>query len=375
MPLSALHLPSLSITGFRGIESLRLPRLGRVTLLTGQNSVGKTTVLDAVRLYAARGDANVLLELLDGREEVVTGLDEDGDTIVYPDFASLFTESGAGGPEPIKIRANGGTHNLGMVLTQPDEKGNKGFLPAVDEPARLLNVTVGRRKRTLYPLPFAYIDRGGGGRFPLRARYTSRPSSASPWPKPIQCQSLGPGLLGNAAFGLLWDSVALTQGEELAVEALRMVTGINLERLMVIGGGSRSGFSEGRRAVAKLKSYSHPVPLKRLGDGATRLFGMALALANSRNGFLLIDEAENGIHYSIQSDVWRMVLRAAEAGNVQVIATTHSSDCIRGFARAAIESPADGVLYRLQHVDDILEAVEYSEDDLNVAARQNIEVR
>ena len=50
-----LHLPDLSIAGFRGIERLSIPRLGRVTLLAGRNGAGKTTVLDAVRVYASRG--------------------------------------------------------------------------------------------------------------------------------------------------------------------------------------------------------------------------------------------------------------------------------------------------------------------------------
>ena len=48
-----LPLPSLSISGFRGFENLSIPQLGRVTLLTGLNGVGKTTVLDAIRIYAA----------------------------------------------------------------------------------------------------------------------------------------------------------------------------------------------------------------------------------------------------------------------------------------------------------------------------------
>ncbi|MCE2451104.1 MAG: AAA family ATPase [Candidatus Latescibacteria bacterium] len=55
-----LHLPSLSIKGFRGIKELSIERLGRVTLLAGKNSVGKTTVLDAIRVYAARGHYEVL---------------------------------------------------------------------------------------------------------------------------------------------------------------------------------------------------------------------------------------------------------------------------------------------------------------------------
>ena len=54
-PDQNLHLPSLVIKNFRGIDELTIPRLGRVTLLTGKNGVGKTTVLDAVRIWADRG--------------------------------------------------------------------------------------------------------------------------------------------------------------------------------------------------------------------------------------------------------------------------------------------------------------------------------
>ena len=63
-PDNHLHLPDLRIEGFRGIEALTIERLGRVTLLAGKNSVGKTTVLDAVRVYAARGHYDVLSEIL-----------------------------------------------------------------------------------------------------------------------------------------------------------------------------------------------------------------------------------------------------------------------------------------------------------------------
>ena len=54
-PDQPLHLPSLVIKNFRGIDELTIPRLGRVTLLAGKNGVGKTTVLDAVRVWADRG--------------------------------------------------------------------------------------------------------------------------------------------------------------------------------------------------------------------------------------------------------------------------------------------------------------------------------
>ena len=106
------------------------------------------------------------------------------------------------------------------------------------------------------------------------------------------------------------------------------------------------------------------------------MFGVALALANSRDGFLVIDEAENGIHHSLQQRFWRMVLETAEANNVQVLATTHSRDCMEGFARAATECQhIEGALARINRRNGETWAVEYSEEDMLVAAEQGIEVR
>ena len=128
--------------------------------------------------------------------------------------------------------------------------------------------------------------------------------------------------------------------------------------------------------MVRLTGYDRPVPLKSLGDGAVRLFGIALATANSRGGLLLIDEAENGIHHTVQYEFWKLVLRMAHANDVQVLATTHSWDCVRGFAYAAAESEdGEGMLVRLDRDDRGLRAVEYSKEGLLAAAEQGIEVR
>ena len=88
--MKKLHLPDLSITGFRGVGSLSIARLGRVTMIAGRNGVGKTTVLDAVRVYAARGHPVVLDELLERREEFMSTRDDDNDLVTLPDYAGLF---------------------------------------------------------------------------------------------------------------------------------------------------------------------------------------------------------------------------------------------------------------------------------------------
>ena len=369
-----MHLSDLSITGFRGIESLSISRLGRVTLLSGGNGVGKTTVLDAVRVYAARGRPAVLAELLDNREEFTASSDEDGDKILLPDYTALFCGRELAADDPISIGPMNENDRLGIdisvtdALPDPQQKMFPDLSP--NGKRKLLEIKFRDKKWSLpvdlFPTEIRFHRGRGIGRWQQRF-------AEDQWEPAIECALLGPGLPGNRDVTRFWDQIALTDGENLPIEALRLILGGALERVSVIGDDRpRSG----RRAIVRLQGGAQPVPLKSLGDGAVRLFGIALALANSRNGFLLIDEAENGIHYSIQRDFWRMLLHGAREGNVQVLATTHSWDCIKGFAQAAAEcAEAEGVHVRLERNGAGLRAVEYSQAELAAAAEQGIEVR
>ena len=90
LPDNALRLQDLVIRGFRGIEDLTISRLGRVTLFTGKNGVGKTTLLDAIRLYAACGRGYIFTDILRSREELIYTKDEDGDEVSLPNWEALF---------------------------------------------------------------------------------------------------------------------------------------------------------------------------------------------------------------------------------------------------------------------------------------------
>ena len=373
-----LHLPDLAIGGFRGIDELSIPRLGRVTLLAGKNGVGKTTVLDAVRVYVSRSAYRVLSELLRGREEVSVAVDEDGDPVLEPDWSALFY--GRDVSHDTCIVVNAGNEELRIEksyvsLEEASHISQLRFDFATDERIRVLRVTFRGENRILPCLVEPDAASVGAGRD--RIRWSMRHRAAYDEPRPgINFESLGPGLLTNAALARFWDAVALTGDEDQAVRALRIALGESVDRVAVVGDDTTARRRGARRVVVRLQGLDRPVPLKSLGDGALRLFGVALALANSKNGFLLMDEAENGIHHSVQRDLWHMVLRTARENNVQVLATTHSWDCVRGFAEAAAEiEDAEGVLVRLDRVGEGLRAVEYSEGDLKIAAEQGIEVR
>ena len=372
MPLKqfteALSLPDLSINGFRGINDLSISRLGRVTLFTGENGVGKTTLLDAIRVYASRGNYRVLNDILRSREELSLYVDEDNDEVIRPDWDALFYGHYASSDAQISLGPKNKSRQLRIGIssegtTQSSTFGRGEF--SIDDSQELKIEFQNNRQE----IPLLHLI----GRSPLRQRRLR--DIESDLPHAVRCESLGPGLLNNLELARFWDNVALTDDEDKAVKALNLIFKDKVERVVLVGDLSR-GSRYGRRAVVKMENEERPFPLKRLGDGAVRLFGAALALANSQGGFLVIDEAENGIHHSIQRDFWEMILRTAEENNVQVFATTHSWDCVAGFAQAATDlDDVDGALVRIERHGNDTSVVEYSEEKLDVAAKQGIEVR
>jgi AAA15 family ATPase/GTPase len=53
--------------------------------------------------------------------------------------------------------------------------------------------------------------------------------------------------------------------------------------------------------------------------------------------YLLIDEIENGIHYTAQYDFWKNIFKLSKELNVQIFATTHSLEMIQQFNKVAKE--------------------------------------
>ena len=380
---AGLHLPDLTIEGFRGIDKLSIPRLARVTLLAGKNGAGKTTVLDAVRAYAARGNSSVLRDILDGREEFSSNLGEDGDTLLAPDWLSLFHGREIESAPTIQIGPHSDILRIELASLNEEILEKEDLFPESLEleDSKILKTYIGNSEGII---PFAIVSAHSDTVSPVTMRNMrrfTRESERADRSLELRCQLLGPGLLSNAHMAEFWDRVALTDAEDRAVEALKLVLGNEVDRVTVVGGGRSyrrygPGIGVGRRALVKLKGYNRPVPLKSCGDGAARLFSVALALANSAGGFLLIDEAENGLHWSVERDFWRMVLRTARENDVQVLATTHGWDCIAGFAKAVNETPEeDGLLLRLDREEGRTGVVDYTEEDLAVAAEQRIEVR
>ncbi len=376
VPMANLPLPSLEIRNFRAFQHLTIPRLGQINLVTGKNNVGKTCLLEAIWLYASRGSLLTIRDLLESRNETMllstyTTYNKANAQVQRVRFLFQGRHEISGNTSPISIGpVNEQEDTLSMRVSALASDGT-GIEPryvqdaaetAILTPVAVgLDINLGGRKVASYPLNQLedwINDRVVFGLLPARANQI-----------PFVYISAS-GLAPREIEGL-WDRVALTDREQAVLDALCIVAP-GVDRINLIADQERG---IGRIPVVKVSGINEPVPLRSLGEGMVRLFGIGLALANVKDGFLLIDEADSGLHYTVHESLWKLIFQTAAELNVQVFATTHSWDCIEGFQKAAQEHTGEGLLVRLQARGSNIIPTLFNEDELKIVTRDDIEVR
>lgn len=337
-----------------------------MNLIVGKNNVGKSTVLEALQIYASNGSPEVLWEGVTARNEHKRSK---GLGIALLELFNDQSDVNDG----IEVGPTGDKLLISLQLRReiPTEDGTVEYSlldtaatsELVDARAVLL-VKSQTAQRTL-PLMRDFESQI------RRATGLRREQFRTDTPAKMLSVLVAANGLTQERQAELWDEAVLASSEPDVISSLRLIVP-SLDRVSLIGNQDERG----RSAFAKLEGREVPVPLKHLGDGVNRLFGMALALVNSQGGLLLLDEIENGIHYSVQESLWRFILEVSKRLNVQVFATSHSWDCIKAFQRAVSNlGSGEGLVTRLEAKEGLVSASEFDETELGIAVREGIEIR
>ena len=84
----------------------------------------------------------------------------------------------------------------------------------------------------------------------------------------------------------------------------------------------------GNRIMADI-GFEKRIPIQLMGDGLKKVLSVVVNMAMVPNGILLIDEVDNGLHYSSMPILWKAIVESAKMYNVQVFATTHNVESLR----------------------------------------------
>lgn len=139
---------------------------------------------------------------------------------------------------------------------------------------------------------------------------------------------------------------------------------------------SLSSISDGKQSLIYGDlDIGRKIPLSFMGEGTAKLLSIILAIATSKGGIVLIDEIENGLHYSMHYKLWPLLVDLSKQYNCQLFLTTHSYELLKSL-EGAIPGDEDYLSYvRLARSDNNVVPHIYDMNMLFSAIEHDWEIR
>ena len=360
---------TLRLKNYRGFVRYELRGLGTVNLLVGPNRCGKTSVLEAVELLVSRGDPRVLIESAGRRGESSAG--EDRRTGAGHPVDHHFRGHGLEPGVSLSVSADDGYGRVRIEVIEgepgePEDLFEFEMLSGSGGPLALVVRSGGEKERTVFALT-------EDGSLDWRSRAMRLFASRRPSPPPVRFVTAGSPRPREMAHA--WNQVIRDGRESEVVGAMRLLH----EDLRTIHflTGEPKGVDGGLDGILLgSEAGTRRVPIGSHGDGTRRLLALSLSLVRAAEGFLLIDEIDTGLHWTVMEELWRLVVDAAVNSSVQVFATTHSLDCVVGLAALLRKRPDRADAVSVQKIERRLDrSVSFDGADIVAATDLGIELR
>ena len=365
---------SFRVKNFRCFKDLQINDLGRVNLIAGKNNTGKTALLEAMYLHSGNRDVKTLL-----RTEQITyyrstresypmprDLEDDAPSIVNWSDIFLNFNSANGIDMSATVQSQQpslfeeGPRTLRIATISPDTGDFDEMLskfrieyPQSNEEFDLLVL-----KPNEGPQTFALLVNG-------KVR-TTRQTNTVMQSRFSYPREKTPPNVDSKRFSRLRRENSISK----LIKALAVFDS-RLSHLEFLNDGNEWRLYA-NIGLPKLTSMAS------MGDGINRFVSLLLEMSDVPNGVIFIDEIENGIHHSIQKQVWEAIRRFAHSFNVQVVATTHSWEMIESAHEAFKDKrDYDFRFHRLNRSSKSkeIEAVTYNKAGVGAFIRSRYEVR
>lgn len=350
---------NLRIRNFRAFDDLEIPRLGRVNLVTGKNNSGKTSLLEAFFLLCgAAGNPNVALN-----SNRIRGIDFESGAAVWETFwKPMFTAFDIA--KTVEIEGLHESEGL-LILNIATEHQRLTEVP-IDNLSHTLESEFWNRSSLRFSLKKNSKEEWMDGWIRLTGKSFQIDTSAvstSSLPFRAVFVSSRTGNLEEDAMRL--GQLRQQKQGELVVSALRIVE----PRLQSVEVNSASGVPMiwGDIGLPEL------VPLPMMGEGMTRIARLILAVSHAPGGVVLVDEVENGLHHSALGKVWGAIGEAARQFNTQVVASTHSLECMQE-AHQSLDAE-DLLIHRLENKGGTIRCKTLGPDQIRATVEHNFEIR
>ena len=318
-------LTSFKAVHYRGIDGLSFPHLANANLVTGVNGIGKTAVTEAMWLFTGRYNTALLWNpnvqrfnrpILDPIAKLTNGVLE---------LEGMENES----RHSLKATFKKVSDVSDVKPTSIETSVENGFVgpPAVGWiHTELDGIPAGQKTTRMFPTPWGTV-----------AFYTHEPDSERSDNVILSTKSQH----GAPQEYLQRYSDMVRQNHK---DDFRNAINFIFPEVADVGILTDE---MGEPYLSATTDDGVQLPLHDLGGGVVRLYQLFLGFFAARGGVLFVDEVENGLHHSVLKDVWARGRAWMRQWNAQLVATTHSAECIDAALAAFEDAPSDLAIHRL----------------------------
>jgi hypothetical protein len=353
---------SVRIQNFRQFKDLKLEGLAQINLITGANNTGKTSLLEALLLHVSPTNPEVLLIIARHREMASIPTEGPGA------WGWIFRDGGESASASIETQDVRDNRASLKIMTSRGLQIPQASFPTGNGSPGTYEQVIATSGRPLHSLVLEFEDsQGHRGSSRIRldggAPTVEHHAGELAFKRWYQATKAEP----PAETAQIYSRVVLADREEAVIEALRVVDP-RLKRLRVLDTGTgpniHADFGEG--------SF---LPVTVAGRGFSRILTLACVVIDNSGGLVLVDEIEDGLHYSVLPDVWRVIVRTALAHDVQIFTTTHSLEAIEAAVEGSEGHEDKLALFRLTRRDDDIRATRVDREGIEAAVEFALELR
>jgi AAA15 family ATPase/GTPase len=334
-------ITSLQIKNYRCFEDVELKEksIGRFNIVVGQNASGKTTLLEAINMTSGSFGLVFTYKYWRGLQMTLFARTNEEYKALWQDSFFRFDDK-----NPIEISL-GGAPEYKRTFKMFYGKDTLEVLLKRNPLNQLSQNQITPDSFTMIPLTFE-VEAGG-------KKYVTRPqiqpdsgsiisttNEVPPVSKVNYVPSFLPMVSGYSVS--LYSNISRRNKEDEIKLALKEVFP-QIKDLSVLGIGNVPAIY-----CSLPESFSEKVPVSMVSSGIYKLLYILLVIASEEAKVVLIDELENGFHYSILPKVWKLILDFCGKFNVQLFASTHSKECLEAL-KPSIDKDEDS--FRLLRVE------------------------
>ena len=369
-------MQDLTLKNYRGFRDFTLSDLGSVNLLVGKNNSGKTAILEAIHFFASGGNPDVLSSAINRRTE---HLPSSGDEPFLLDVSHVFYGHKISPGISFAVESNSESRSIVVRAVPLDgvevEQGLFEF--PVDEsstmryrPVFALKVDTSWDMQSTHQAFLLSED----GALLVDPRRRSRYWRADDTREGPPIVFITPNSMTPSSLGGMWNNVLREKKEEYVRRSMSILSD-EIEDIVFQASEFSPRYASARTGVlVGMRGVQRRIPLGSFGDGMRRLLALAVSLIHAKNGVLIIDELDTGFHYTVMPDVWKLILATARDLSVQVFATTHSFDCLKGLVKASRES-GDYAVAVHKIVPELSHSVRFGGHEVVDALYHDVEMR